>query len=134
MDEPGDFPARVGRQLARRRDEDLDLTQDELADLIGITTAAISKAERGINKISRGRRSGWETALQLPPGSISQAYRSGELIVEAEVEAAPGRMIEVPAEDLELLLETLERLQRRLHGASQGQPRAIPPKPDEETG
>lgn len=72
------IPARVGRQLAHRRD-DLDLTQEELAQRIGITSFAVSAAERGRNAIRRSKRADWEDALGLPAGSISRAYRDGEL-------------------------------------------------------
>lgn len=69
-------PPPVGQQLARRRDE-LDLTQDALARLIGITAPTVSVTERGHTEISRSKRAAWERALQLKPGTISTAYRDG---------------------------------------------------------
>jgi transcriptional regulator with XRE-family HTH domain len=69
-------PTPVGQQLAARRDE-LDLTQDALARRIGITAATVSNAERGRTEINRGKRSKWEQALRLKPGTIGRAYRTG---------------------------------------------------------
>lgn len=123
MNQPDSFPARVGKQLAKRRD-DLDLTQDELAERIRITTAAISKAERGINKISRGRRLDWERALGLRPGTLSRAYRDGS---DIEIEGQPAadnvttltprdaddEQLADIAEQLRLLQQKVEELRNR---------------------
>lgn len=84
----------VGQQLARRR-EQLDLTQDALARLIGITAPTVSVTERGHTEISRGKRPAWERALQLKPGTISQAYRDG-----TPIEVAPATPSEPPYADL----------------------------------
>jgi transcriptional regulator with XRE-family HTH domain len=70
--------ARVGQQLARRR-EALDLTQGALAALVRITVTTVSSTERGRTTITRGKRSAWEAALRLRPGTIAGAYRGGPL-------------------------------------------------------
>jgi transcriptional regulator with XRE-family HTH domain len=77
MSPPGDSPPAVGLQLAKRREE-LDLTQEALARRIGITTATVSNTERGRTEITRSKRAKWEQALRLAPGTISNAYRSGD--------------------------------------------------------
>jgi transcriptional regulator with XRE-family HTH domain len=82
MSPPSPSTPTVGQQLARRREE-LDLTQDALARLIGITAPTVSVTERGHTEISRGKRPAWERALQLRPGTISQAYRDGSPIERA---------------------------------------------------
>ena len=76
MSTPPPSTPTVGQQLARRREE-LDLTQDALARLIGVTAPTVSVTERGHTEISRGKRPAWERALRLKPGTISQAYRDG---------------------------------------------------------
>ncbi|GAB3118014.1 hypothetical protein GCM10027160_29460 [Streptomyces calidiresistens] len=82
-------PARVGRALARRR-EDLDLTQEALARAIGITPATVSVTERGKTRIRRSKRSAWERALGLRAGTITRAYeRDEELEAETERAATP---------------------------------------------
>jgi transcriptional regulator with XRE-family HTH domain len=89
MESPDGFPARVGRHLAERR-EDLDLTQNALAQRIGITSASVSAVERGVSEIRRSLRARWETALRLRQGTITRAYNDGTpLDVVAEGDALP---------------------------------------------
>ncbi|HEY5832426.1 helix-turn-helix domain-containing protein [Streptomyces sp.] len=78
MSEPSATPP-VGRQLAERRDE-LNLSQVALAELIGVTSTSVSAAENGRSSIQRGKRSAWERALALKPGTISRAYARGTLL------------------------------------------------------
>lgn len=85
MSTPGTSPAEVGRQLARRR-EDLDLTQEDLAQRIGVVAKTVSGVERGLSSISRSKRPAWEKALALRAGTISRAYRDG-----APIEIAPAK-------------------------------------------
>lgn len=86
MSPPGDAPTTVGQQIATRREE-LDLTQDTLARRIGITAATVSNTERGRTEITRSKRSKWEQALRLVPGTISQAYKSGSSLVALDEDA-----------------------------------------------
>lgn len=79
-----DAPTPVGQQLAKRREE-LDLTQEALARLIGVTAPTVSVTERGHTEIRRSKRPAWERALQLKPGTISKAYRD-----DTPIEAAPA--------------------------------------------
>lgn len=89
MNASDDAPLRVGQQLASRREE-LDLTQGALSGLIGITVTSVSAAERGRATISRSKRSLWEQALRLKPGTISRAYRDGTALEPAPIpEAQP---------------------------------------------
>lgn len=97
-----DARIRVGQQLARRR-EDLDLTQDALVRLIGITVTSVSAAERGRTTISRGKRAAWEQALQLKPGSLTRAYRDG-----SDLEPLPSPATE-PERPYANLSDPLER-------------------------
>lgn len=82
------IPPPVGQRLAQRREE-LDLTQEALARLIGITSATVSATERGRTEIQRSRRAAWERALQLVPGSITRAYKDGTPLEPADVPAEP---------------------------------------------
>lgn len=83
---PPDSPhVPVGQQLAERREE-LDLTQETLARRIGITAATVSVTERGRTQISRSKRTKWEKALRLAPGTISQAYRTGAPLVRLDTD------------------------------------------------
>lgn len=81
----------VGHQLRERRDE-LDLTQGDLAQRIGIRPESVSATERGKNKIMRSKRAVWEKALSLKPGTISRAYEAGTALeVSSEVGTAGGQ-------------------------------------------
>jgi transcriptional regulator with XRE-family HTH domain len=77
MSDPPDTPTPpVGQQLADRREE-LDLTQQALAQRIDMTSTTVSATERGRTEISRSNRAAWEQALRLAPGTISRAYKEG---------------------------------------------------------
>lgn len=93
-------PVSVGQQLARRREE-LDLTQEAVARRIGISTPTVSVTERGHTQIRVSKRSDWEKALGLKPGTIGRAYRDGTPIEIADVASAP----EPPYADLSDRLE-----------------------------
>lgn len=71
-----DIAPAVGQQLKKRR-EDLDLTQQEAAKRIDITSTTVSSTERGLTRISRGKRGEWERAYLLKQGTISRAYAEG---------------------------------------------------------
>lgn len=84
MSDDATSPAAVGRQLARRR-ANLDLTQDQLAMAVGVRSRSISAIERGSNAIQRSKRSAWEKALRLKPGTISRAYEDGSPLEPADI-------------------------------------------------
>lgn len=88
MSAPGTSPAAVGQQLARQR-ENLDLTQEDLGQRVGIAARTVSAVERGLNSISRSKRTAWEQALGLKSGTISRAYRDGTSLEPAESELGP---------------------------------------------
>ena len=50
----GDVDRHVGARIRRRRTE-LGLTQQQLAELVGITYQQLHKYERGVNRITAGR-------------------------------------------------------------------------------
>lgn len=84
MSQTPERPHSVGQQLRSRR-QALDLTQPALAQRVGIDPSTVSTTERGLTEIQRGKRAAWEKALDLRPGTISQAYRDG-----TPIEAAPA--------------------------------------------
>jgi transcriptional regulator with XRE-family HTH domain len=101
----------VGEQLARRR-EDLDLTQDDLAQRIGVSGRTVSAIERGVNTIQRKNRPSWEKALGLVTGTVSRAYRDGTPIEYAESPAAPDDLL-ATLEARIARLETAVAVERR---------------------
>jgi transcriptional regulator with XRE-family HTH domain len=71
--------AGVGTQLADRRNE-LRLTQEALAKLVGVSSRTVSAIERGKNSIQSGRRPQWESKLHLVAGTLDRAYKTGSPI------------------------------------------------------
>lgn len=69
----------AGRQLRRRRDQ-LKLTQEELAQLIGVTSRTVSAVERGKNAAQAGHQPSWEEVLHLVPGTLAPAYKTGSRV------------------------------------------------------
>lgn len=119
MSDDATSPAAVGRQLAQRRD-DMDLTQDQLAERIGVRARTISAIERGTNAIQRGNRPAWEKALGLKAGTISRAYNEGAAIEVAgrgEQEPTSAEESDAEGDAVDAMLDRIERdprLQRRL--------------------
>ena len=99
----------VGRQLALRRGQ-LDLTQEDLAKLIGVSGRTVSAIERGVNTIQRKNRKAWERALGLVQGTISRAYEEG-----SAVELLPAPVDDEGASDrtVALLEARIKRMERR---------------------
>lgn len=59
---PHPIDERVGHKIRHRRWQ-LDMSQTELADKIGVRFQQVQKYERGINRISASRL--WETSIAL---------------------------------------------------------------------
>ncbi|GAA4513210.1 hypothetical protein GCM10023191_079970 [Actinoallomurus oryzae] len=110
MSDDATSPAVVGRQLARRR-EDLDYTQDDLANRIGVSGRTVSAIERGVNSIQRKNRPAWETALGLASGTINRAYRDGTPIEVRERPATEPRTAAPHDDVVATLLARVARLE-----------------------
>lgn len=66
----------VGQRIRQRRTM-LGLTQQQLADLIGITYQQAHKYERGINRVSAGRLYEMATVLNVDVGYFFDGLESG---------------------------------------------------------
>lgn len=115
-DEDTDPKAEVGRQLARRRRE-LNLVQEDLAPLVGVTGRTVSAIERGENAIQVNRRPLWETALHLVAGTLNRAYDTGSSIEtlavptgEETAPAAKDKLIALLTARVADMTETIERV------------------------
>ena len=60
---------RVGQKLRSRRLE-IDMSQERLADILGITFQQIQKYEKGVNRIAASRLFDISQALDLPIGAF----------------------------------------------------------------
>lgn len=74
------YTREVGELIARRRTQ-LGLTQLELAAKIDapVSGRTVSNVETGATAITARLRGAWERALGWPDGSLTHAYRTGEL-------------------------------------------------------
>lgn len=106
-------PAPVGQQLADRRN-DLDLTQEALAQQVGVSARTISAVERGVNEIQRRNRPAFEKALRLKAGTISRAYMTGGMVEPLDARAEPDDEEIGPAHAMIDEIERNPKLQRRL--------------------
>lgn len=79
-----DIERHVGQRIRERRTM-LGLTQQQLADLIGVTYQQAHKYERGINRVSAGRLYELARVLSVDVGFFF------ERIDDAETETLPAR-------------------------------------------
>ena len=112
----------VGARIRERRIM-LGLTQQQLAEMIGVTYQQAHKYERGINRVSAGRL--WEIAQVLGVG-VSHFFEGLEGNTEPEV-APRQRMCLELARNFSLIpderhQEALSQLARALVGPRQAEP------------
>ena len=67
----------VARRIRERRLE-LGLTQQQLAELVGITYQQAHKYEKGLNRIAAGRLAAIARALAVEPGHFFEGQGEGE--------------------------------------------------------
>ena len=70
---PNDMDVHVGQRLRVRRSL-LGLSQEKLAESIGLTFQQIQKYERGTNRISAGRLFDMSKVLDVPVGYFFEQY------------------------------------------------------------
>ncbi|CCQ74833.1 helix-turn-helix domain-containing protein [Magnetospira sp. QH-2] len=73
----GDIDRFVGSRIRERRVM-LGLSQQQMADMIGVTYQQAHKYERGINRISAGRLYEVAQALQVPVGYFYEGLEESE--------------------------------------------------------
>jgi len=83
-----DIERHVGQRIRERRTM-LGLTQQQLADLIGVTYQQAHKYERGINRVSAGRLYELATVLGVDVGYF---FPGADEVEEAESFSARQRM------------------------------------------
>ncbi len=77
----------VAARIRERRIE-LGLTQQEMAELIGVTYQQAHKYERGINRVSAGRLYDIAQTLKVPVGYFFEQFEDAE-----DLEMAPRRRL-----------------------------------------
>ncbi len=110
-----DFDVQVGKRLRRRR-RILGLTQQQVAEAVGIGFHQIQKYECGANRMTASRLYKLAAALNVPVGYFFEGVRDGE---KAETPLGPGISPDVltQQETLELIrayYQLGEKRRRRL--------------------
>jgi transcriptional regulator with XRE-family HTH domain len=111
----------VGARIRERRIM-LGLTQQQLADLIGVTYQQAHKYERGINRVSAGRLFEIAKVLSVPIGYFYEGLSEGS---EPKAPTARERMMLELARNFseirnEKHLEAFSQLARALSGTAVG--------------
>jgi len=109
-----DFDRHVGARIRESRIM-LGLTQQQLADLIGVTYQQAHKYERGINRVSAGRLFQIAKALSVPVGSFFEGLDEPQTRVQSPRERMclelAKNFAQIPSERYQ---EALSRLARTL--------------------
>jgi transcriptional regulator with XRE-family HTH domain len=66
---------KLGERVRTRRIE-IGMSQEKLAELVGLTFQQVQKYERGDNRIAVGRLLDIAEALDVPPGQLLEGLRS----------------------------------------------------------
>jgi transcriptional regulator with XRE-family HTH domain len=107
-DGPDPVDLHVGKRLALRRTI-AGLTQDKLAQAIGVTFQQIQKYERGANRVSASRLYGIARVLQVPVGYFFEDFEDDEDPAVSPPGGAPDGASGAPgAEEVMTKSETLE--------------------------
>ncbi|MCR6630634.1 MAG: helix-turn-helix domain-containing protein [Magnetospirillum sp.] len=96
--------AHVGARIRLRRNG-LGLSQERLADALGLTFQQVQKYEKGVNRVGASRLFDLARVLNVPIG-----YFFENLIPPEPEPAGPGDVPTVPTADADLKRETLELL------------------------
>lgn len=89
----GDVDQKLGERIRARRLE-IGMSQERLADLLGLTFQQVQKYERGINRIAASRLLDCASALEMPVADfyegLDRPLRAGKAARTEDVLAKPG--------------------------------------------
>ncbi len=92
---PSPVDRHVGARIRMRR-KSLGLSQEKLADALGITFQQIQKYERGTNRVSASKLYEVARTLQLPVQWFFEDAPGGDAAGQAEVAEAPSSFVHDP--------------------------------------
>lgn len=109
--QPNSIDVHVGEQVRRRRKQ-LGLSQERLADALGLTFQQVQKYERGSNRISASKL--WETAsfLEVPVQWFYDGLAASVPGGVSEPVAPAFQSLSLDADDTELLA-AFQRIRRK---------------------
>ena len=114
-----DFDQRLGDQISQAR-KNLNLSQEELGQIVDLSRVAVSQIEVGKRKVSADELQRFAVALQIPATQLADPSKRPQVILkkgtEAPVEQAGGLRISVPQENVHKFKEVLLYLLTRVGG------------------
>ncbi len=103
----GSLDEHIGTRLKQRRSL-LGMTQETLADAVGITFQQIQKYENGANRISAGRLYEFSRILDIPITFFFENFTTGKKSTALGLSDTKQETLEADGEDLLGKKETLE--------------------------
>lgn len=103
----GSLDEHIGMRLRQRRAL-MGMTQEKLAEAVGITFQQVQKYENGANRISAGRLYEFSAILEVPVDYFYEGVKGGRKGAAAAGMAEPGQAAFDGPEDIMQRKETLE--------------------------
>lgn len=113
-----DFDRRLGEQIGKIRAE-LEITQEDLSRLVGLSRVAISQIETGKRKVTADELQRFSAAFEIPADYLVDPTRRPQVILETHAAPAKrdaGLRISVPQKNVRKFKETLLYVLTRVGG------------------
>lgn len=113
-----EFDRRLGEQIGKVRTE-LELTQEDLGRLVGLSRVAIGQIEAGRRKVTAHELQRFSSALEIPADYLVDPTRRPQVVFEqraAPMKRDAGLRISVPQKNVQKFKETLLYLLTRVGG------------------
>jgi transcriptional regulator with XRE-family HTH domain len=86
---------RIGQRVRARRLE-ISMSQERLAELLGVTFQQVQKYEKGVNRIAASRLFDISAALEMPVSRFFEGLTAGRAGVGEEVKDFAGDVLATP--------------------------------------
>ncbi len=113
-----EFDRRLGEQIGKVRTE-LEMTQEDLGRLVGLSRVAIGQIEAGRRKVTADELQRFSCALGIPADYLVDPTRRPQVVLEqraAPLKRDAGLRISVPQKNVQKFKETLLYLLTRVGG------------------
>ena len=113
-----EFDRRLGEQIGKVRTE-LEMTQEDLGRLVGLSRVAIGQIEAGRRKVTADELQRFSCALGIPADYLVNPTRRPQVVLEqraAPLKRDAGLRISVPQKNVQKFKETLLYLLTRVGG------------------
>lgn len=101
------FDKRLGERIRARRLE-ADMSQERLAELLGVTFQQVQKYEKGINRVAAGRLAGIAAALKIPLSQLLEGVAATSQETKGQQNALDAALVVPGAIELVRLYASVE--------------------------